>query len=285
LLRVTVPLHVSGIWIPVYGSSPLETGSLGAGLNLTLRLEATGSRGPCSIRLNEAEVLGDQAREICGEYGSVKVDARSPVGLGKGYGVSAALLLSASILAAYHNSVAVTVEEAARLAHKLEVKYGTGLGDITTEYYGGPEIRVKPGPPGIGIIEKILLREKPILIAAALPGETPTSEMLRRISSETYEEGGILLERLRGRPSLMEYFRVAEEFTRLIFDYSLVDDLLSNYKDRIRGYYLKKKALIIWAEENRAGEIMDYLRRMGLKAYLTTISYEGLRLEYTGQSS
>ena len=42
-----------------------------------------------------------------------------------------------------------------QIAFNAEVNCKTGLGDVFASYHGGFEIRVKPGAPGIGHVEKI----------------------------------------------------------------------------------------------------------------------------------
>jgi len=42
-----------------------------------------------------------------------------------------------------------------KIAHNAEVNCKTGLGDVLASFHGGFEVRVKPGAPGIGTVEKI----------------------------------------------------------------------------------------------------------------------------------
>jgi len=84
-MKILTPLHVSGVWIPRYTSNPLETGSIGVGLNLALYSIGESRPGPCRIVFNEKSVLDKQAEIICREAGrAVETRIVSPVDLGEG---------------------------------------------------------------------------------------------------------------------------------------------------------------------------------------------------------
>ncbi len=284
--EIIVPLHVSGVWIPVYSRNIRESGSLGAGLNLRLYVRVKGFKhGDCYIRLNGGRVLRDHAEHVCRGAGvDLGVDLYSPIDLGVGYGVSAASVL------AHAMTIALYMEEGferyAVLAHEAEVLYSTGLGDVIAEYHGGAEIRVKPGAPGVGVVKDIPVKGDESIIACILPGGESTPSMLRRIGGDVYRYGYMLWEELRINPSLKLFFESAQRFTRRIFDYSLVDELLEDYLGGIYGYYRKKQALIIWC---RRGDILDrlhnYLTINGLKCFKTGIDRGGARIVYPTKPS
>lgn len=282
-LSISVPLHVSGIWVPVLVDDLLYSGSIGAGLNLSLYLKNQeyyiGSN--CEIVINDKKALTDHARYVCKETGlKLVLRVSSPIDLGKGYAVSASAILVYSLLLGLlrnHGSL----EEYAGLAHKAEIIYKTGLGDVTAIFYGGAEIRVKPGAPGIGIVKHIVVHRNPCIIACVLPGVEDTPLMLQRISSETYSYGKKLLDKLISNPSLADFFEYAQLFTRRIFNYDFTDKLLDSFKKKIIGYYRKKQALIIWVEQEYGEDVIRYLVRNKLYCLKTSIDTRGVSIVYT----
>ncbi|MET1160213.1 MAG: hypothetical protein ABWW65_04570 [Thermoprotei archaeon] len=276
-----VPLHVSGIWIPVEKSSLRHTGSLGAGLNLEIYLEASPlTTRECSIVLNNEKILVDHASYMCSKTSiSIGITAYSPIGLGVGYGVSAASLLAlALIMSKYANRDSLL--EHVVLAHEAEVKYRTGLGDVIAEYYGGAEIRVKPGPPGIGAIEQIKYKEPVRILACILGSSESTPVMLSRVKREIYDYGYKLYRELLENPVLEVFFEKAQLFTRRIFDYTQIDELLS-HSSGVNGYYRKKQALIVWVENDYLYDIFEKLKESGIKCFITSIDKSGARIVHT----
>jgi len=275
-LRIKIPLHVSGIWIPFRADSYLETGSYGAGLNLDLYLEAEALNGPCQIYMGDTSVLRDQALEICSSTGSnITLHASSPFMLGSGFGISAGLLI-AHALAAY-SSRRLPSLKALQAAHAAEVKYSTGLGDVLSEYTGGFAIRLKPGAPGVGIAHRAIVSDNPVLVVGELPYREPTSIMLSRITNELYEEAFSYYRRIVESEDLQEFFKYSQAFTRRIFDYRMVDHLLASHKGVV-AYYLKKAALVVWVEKEYSSEVVELLGRHGIRALETRISSGGITI-------
>ncbi|ADV65049.1 pantoate kinase [Desulfurococcus mucosus] len=280
-MRVKVPLHVSGLWIPFKSENPLETGSYGAGLNLDLYMEAEATAGDCGIRVNNETVLRDQSLEICSGGPGVSVGAYSPVSLGSGFGLSAGLLI-AHALAAYRAKGLPSLR-AFQVAHVLEVKYSTGLGDVLSEYTGGFAIRLKPGAPGVGVAHRVMLPENPVLVVGELPYREPTHMMLSRISSSLYSEAFSYYRRIVETEDLHEFFTYSQAFTRRIFDYSTVDKVLQGVKGVV-SFYLKKAALVIWVEDEYALEVSELLGSKGVKVFTTRVSSRGVTVEYSTKS-
>lgn len=286
MYRVWIPLHVSGLWVPIRRGDELRTGSLGAGVSLELGVSARllEDKG-CGVYVDGVRVLDEHAALVCSYVGDATVSVESPVGLGKGFGVSAALLMSLSLLGVLGKGVSWTLEKSLWPAHVAEVRFSTGLGDVIAEYYGGLEVRVEPGAPGIGRVERIVLRRRPVIVAGVLPGGESTPDMLRRLGEDAYRVARRGWERLREEPSIEVFFEEASRFTRLVFPYDDIDELLKPVSRYVVGYYRKKQALIIWAEEDGVGDVFEKLRSAGIEAYVTSISMEGLRIAYSRESS
>jgi pantoate kinase len=275
---IIVPLHISGIWIPQYSDDYFATGSRGAGINISLYLYAKPVDGGCKAVLNGARVLDAQSREICSASADIGVEAKAPFNLGSGFGISAALLISHSILANLH--VNKPILQALQRAHLLEVKYRTGLGDVISEYLGGFVVRVRPGAPGIGEAYRILVKYPVTLVVSELNTFEPTPTMLSRLSREVIDEGEKLLERVLELQDLHTFFECANTFTRKLFDYAIADNIVQGVKG-IVGFYRKKSALVLWVEREYVNDIVEKLHSFGLKAFVTTISPTGVQIVAT----
>jgi pantoate kinase len=270
-----VPLHISGIWIPHYASNHIETGSRGVGLTVTSYLIAE-ETSKCSIILNNKEVLVNQSQETCRDLGvNIGVRGNSYFNLGSGFGLSAALLISHSLIA--YNTINKPLLRALQHAHILEVKYRTGLGDVIAEYMGGFVVRVKPGAPGIGVAYKLPVKSRVDLVLVELNIREFTSQMLSRMSRELLIEGEKLLERVLEIQDLKAFFESSRLFTSKLFDYSEVREILKGLRGVI-DYYLKKSALVLWVEREFIDEVLSKLRARGLKAHYSTISLIGVHI-------
>jgi pantoate kinase len=86
----------------------------------------------------------------------VTVSHRSTLPMGCGYGTSGAGALSLSLALNEAMGSNLSHLEAAQIAHAAEVKYKTGLGTVTSAFYGGLVIRTKPGAPGFAQVKRII---------------------------------------------------------------------------------------------------------------------------------
>lgn len=276
---VVVPLHVSGIWVPHYAENPLEAGSIGAGLNLSLYLNATFQTGSCTMTLNGETPLSAQAEKICKNTGvSVKTTATAPLTLGRGFGVSAAVLMAHSIAA--HLVAGKPLLRALQMAHALEVEHSTGLGDVMAEYTGGFTIRLRPGAPGVGFAYRIIPRERVDLLAVELEKSEPTQVMLSRMKPEEYELGRTLLRKVVESEDLKTFFECSKTFTSKLFEYARARRVVEGLPGVV-DYYLKKSALIIWIEREHVHEVLEELRKRGIKALYATISNIGVTIAHS----
>lgn len=276
---IVVPLHVSGIWVPYYAENYIEAGSTGAGLNLSLYLNATFQPGSCTIVLNGATPFSVQAEKICKDTGvNVKTTTTTPLTLGRGFGVSAAVLIAHSIAA--HIIAGRPLLRALQTAHVLEVEYSTGLGDVMAEYMGGFTIRLRPGAPGVGFAYRIIPRERVDLIVVELNGFESTQMMLSRIKPEDYELGKVLLRRVIESEDLKTFFECSRTFTSKLFNYARARSVVEELPGVV-DYYLKKSALIVWIEREHVQDALEDLRRRSIKALYATISNIGVTIVHS----
>jgi pantoate kinase len=147
------PGHVTGLFaVHDESSDLLAKGSRGAGWSLELGAHAAVNRADKTIiRLNgqvdEASVTRDALSRLAPDQ-KFAVSLRLDLPVQQGFGMSAAGTLAAC-LAATH-LLGLEPETALAAAHAAEVQAGTGLGDAIGSWFGGGEIRIKPGCPPHG---------------------------------------------------------------------------------------------------------------------------------------
>ena len=169
---------------------PLRIGSTGAGVNLqhgvTTSVRVTGaSRTRVAISFNDkplhhpvvSKAVVQEHLERSSKTFRVNVSHAGILPMGCGYGTSGAAALSLSLalnqaLGSYLSNV-----ESAQIAHKAEVKYKTGLGTVTSAFYGGLVIRTRAGAPGIAEVKKIIPSSSLRVVSAAF-GPISTASIL-----------------------------------------------------------------------------------------------------------
>ena len=97
--------------------------------------------------------------------------------IGAGFGCSAAGALSASLALNEKLNLNLSKTKCGQIAHIAEVKNRTGLGDVISSFFGGFEIRIKPGAPGIGKIKQIPIKQD-ICVICATGGILETKKVL-----------------------------------------------------------------------------------------------------------
>ena len=107
----------------------------------------------------------------------VNVSHKGILPMGCGYGTSGAGALSLSLALNQALDSHLSNIEAAQIAHKAEVKYRTGLGTVTSAFYGGLLIRTRAGAPGIAEVKKIVPSSSLRVVSAAF-GSISTASIL-----------------------------------------------------------------------------------------------------------
>ncbi|MBS7638843.1 hypothetical protein KEJ49_08220, partial [Candidatus Bathyarchaeota archaeon] len=164
------PCHITGFFqIDDKSKDPLYVGSRGSGFSIkdgvrtTVKVERNSKpRYQISVNgvLTDFEVSEHLLNMYISRFEDVKnfrilVDHRVNVPIGAGLGTSGAAALGLSLALNDLFELGMSRVEAAQLAHIAEVECKTGLGTVIAEAYGGFEIRVKAGAPGIGEIIRV----------------------------------------------------------------------------------------------------------------------------------
>ena len=254
-MPIEVPLHLTGFFYPIYTSDPHTTGSIGAGVVITPGLV-------CNIRRDHRGITFNGVALKAGPAIELYKNLRQPLGIelqgdcapGAGYAFSAASALAAG--SALVASGMATPLEVARMAHVIEVQHGTGLGDVLAIWEGGGlTIRTRAGGPGVGSAESVGAEEKVVVLTTEL-GTMSTRQFLSDHLDRIMSLGRRLYERFIADPSLSLFLELSESFSR---ELGLVDekilDVVRRLSPRILGWYVKKRVLVVVAEQEWAVDV------------------------------
>jgi len=217
------PSHITGIFAICDDRNPLYKGSIGCGIVLeagcVTEVSVDDTRPGIEVEIEgaeerEASTTEYVCRHMAGEY-PIRVSSRFEVPIGAGFGASGAGALSTALALNARLSLGMTLNEVAQIAHLAEVENNTGLGDVIAETYGGVVIRKKPGPPGIGMVDKIILPPEEVKISYVTFGVKATREILRDASiiRSVNEAGRAALKELLKKPDLDTFMRAARDFS------------------------------------------------------------------------
>jgi pantoate kinase len=103
--------------------------------------------------------------------------------------------------------------EAAQIAHIAEVECKTGLGTVMAETFGGLEIRVKPGAPGIGELRCLPVPENAVVVCHVF-GPLSTRKSLTNPETRTRINnfGSELVNELVKAPTIANFMRLSRQF-------------------------------------------------------------------------
>jgi pantoate kinase len=158
--------------------------------------------------LNEFLKLG----EFSNNFFEIEHDISIPVGYGLGSSSAVALSLSYALDQALQTKLEKTI--IGKIAHNAEVNCKTGLGDVLASYHGGFEIRVKPGAPGIGHVEKISTEKISIIMICFSP--ISTNKFIKERLSQINGLGGKMVNRLLESKDYEHFQDMSLEFAKYV---------------------------------------------------------------------
>lgn len=211
--RAFVPGHVTIFFSPRWADDPERSGSIGAGITLSDGVTVAAEPADrTTVRLNGELVHIDPVSHVLDALSrSLRVRVETPLPVGAGFGVSGAMALGTALVANYIFDESRSENELIRLAHRAEVRAGTGLGDVVAQARGGIPIRLEPGAPGYGTLDGIPAIS-PIEYLSFGGIETPEVLAANKVALEV--AGASALEELRGAPTLATLFDVGWEFAQ-----------------------------------------------------------------------
>jgi pantoate kinase len=158
--------------------------------------------------LNEFLKLG----EFSNYFFEIEHNISIPVGFGLGSSSAVALSLSYALDQALQTRLEKT--SIGKIAHNAEVNCKTGLGDVLASYHGGFEVRVKPGAPGIGHVEKISTEKISIIMICFSP--ISTNKFIKERLSQINGLGGKMVNRLLESKNYEHFQEMSLEFAKYV---------------------------------------------------------------------
>lgn len=187
------PGHITGFFRKFDSQNYLECGSTGAGISIKkgvtttvekydkmqagYRISINGINSPDSL---VSKFVVNKYMYFLKEpvYLNIKHQTEIPVGYGIGSSGAAALSLSFALNDVLN--LKFDKFKVAQIAHEADLCCKTGLGSVLTEFFGGFEIRIFPGGPGIGKVKKIPLKNHKVILLCMSP--LNTNEILSKNS-------------------------------------------------------------------------------------------------------
>jgi len=227
------PCHITGLFqIFDRSGDALRVGSTGAGVSLSLGAKTVvkikkglESRVKVSIN-NHAADAAQVSKHVVNAFLSrfsemrnceIAVEHHIGTPIGAGFGTSGAAGLSLALALNEAFDLGMPKIEAAQLAHTAEVECRTGLGTVIAETFGGLEIRIKPGAPGIGEIKRLPVPENTV-VACLVFGPLSTREFLTDKATRTRINrfGGKLTSELVEEPTIINFMKLSRQFAEQV---------------------------------------------------------------------
>lgn len=183
---------------------------------------------------------------------TVKQEIEVPIECGFGTSGASALAISLALAKAF--KLNLTYLQVARIAHIVDLECKTGLGTVAGIIGGGFRLAVKPGAPGIAVIDRIPICEDEYYIISAAFGSISTKSILidRRKLKYIDKIGRETLRNILKEPSPENFMRKCKEF-------AIKTGLMT---DRVRRVVKAvEKAGAIGATQNMIGEAVHALVR------------------------
>jgi pantoate kinase len=227
------PCHITGLFqICDQSADALYAGSRGAGVSLSqgvqtavtvkktskdwMEIKINGLRQD-SARVSDKVIKTVLSKLESPDHFNISVDHHVDIPVGAGFGTSGAAALSLALALNEALNLNMTRIEAAQVAHVADVECKTGLGTVIAETFGGAEIRIEPGAPGIGKITQLSIPRN-IVVACLVFGPIPTRELLTNPTTRERVNrfGGSLIDKLIEKPELHNFLRLSREFAERI---------------------------------------------------------------------
>lgn len=292
------PAHITGFFqICDQSEDLLNLGSKGAGVSISLGVTTRicvekSPKTMVEISVNDKRtrsavvsnyVVNDFLSMLHGSH-RIIVTHRVDVPIGQGFGSSGAGALSLALALNEVFNLNLTRFEAAQIAHMAEVRCKTGLGTVTAETFGGLEMRLKSGAPGVGKIRRIPIHHD-YVVACLYSRPISTKRILanqiyrRRIN----EIGGKLLAELIKCPGPAKFMALSRRFAEHL---GLISRRMRNVLDETDKsgltFSMAMFGEMIFAiiKRDRVAEVREIFKKSPLheNVIIASIDHEGARL-------
>lgn len=294
------PCHITGVFqISDLSADALLAGSKGAGVSLDLGAKTTvkikkASKYNLKISINNhiansAQVSRHVVDAFLSRFGDktafeISVEHLIEAPIGAGFGTSGAAALSLALALNEASGLGMSKLEAAQIAHIAEVECKTGLGTIIAETFGGFEVRVKPGAPGIGEIKRLSVPED-TLVACHVFGPLSTRESLTNPETRARINrfGGELINELVNAPTIINFMKLSRQFAEHV---GLITEKVRGILDAadkagvVCSMPMFGESAFTVTDQNEVERILQVFRKSALsgKTIVSKVNHEGARL-------
>lgn len=226
------PAHVTGFFKAFLDETQVseELGSMGAGFSIKEGVTTSVSIYPKtdqnsfykistygyqSDKTDVSEYVLNEFLKL-GNFGNLFFDIAHKISIPVGYGLGSSGAVALSLAYALDKALQTELphDKIGKIAHNAEVNCKTGLGDVLASYHGGFEIRVKPGAPGIGRVEKI--NTEPISIIMICFSPISTNKFLKERLPQINGLGGKMVNQLLESKDYEHFQDMSLEFAKYV---------------------------------------------------------------------
>jgi len=167
-----------------------------------------------SVLLDGKESSAPVSRRVIADLAPapVRVETDLEMPLGSGFGASGAGALGCAYALNALFGLGKTSNQIGAVAHVAEVVSGTGLGDVIAQNVGGLVMRLEPGAPGIGSVDRIPVPS--LRVDYVVKGPLSTAEVLSDPGTMTRvnQAGEKALKDLIKKPTLDNFMNLSRRF-------------------------------------------------------------------------
>jgi len=225
------PAHVTGFFKAHLDTEmvPEEFGSTGAGFSITEGVTTTviisslikdskfriSTEGYQSEKTDVSEFVLNEFLKL-GNFDNIFFDIQHQISIPVGYGLGSSGAVALSLAYALDHVLETKLDKIkiGKIAHNAEINCKTGLGDVIGSYYGGFEIRTKPGAPGIGKVEKIKVKNISIIMICFSP--ISTKKFMQEQLSKINGLGGIMVNKLLKSKNYNNFQDMSLQFAKYV---------------------------------------------------------------------
>ncbi len=294
------PCHITGMFeIFDQSADALHVGSKGAGVSLDIGVKTAvrvekGAKNHLSITINNRTARSAHvSRQVVESFISrlsiatesqITVEHEIETPIGAGFGTSGAAALSLALALNKALGTGMSKIEAAQIAHIADVNCKTGLGTVAAETFGGLEIRIKPGAPGIGEIMQLPVEEN-VKVACHVFGPISTKRFLsdpetrRRIN----RFGGESISKLIETPTIPNFMKLSRQFAENV---GIITEKVRSVLDTadeagvVCSMPMFGESAFTITDDNNLKSVLKLFRKSGQKGQtiVSKVNHEGARL-------
>ena len=228
------PAHVTGFFkahLEDHLESLENLGSMGAGFSIkqgvTTSVKISSkqkdqksncrikSQGYQSDKTDVSEFVLNEFLKL-GKFSEMFFDIEHKITIPVGYGLGSSSAVALSLSYALDQALKTKLDKTkiGQIAHNAEINCKTGLGDVLASFYGGFEIRVKPGAPGIGAVEKISTEKISVIMICF--SAISTNKFIKERLSQINGLGGKMVNKLLESKSYEHFQEMSLQFAKYV---------------------------------------------------------------------